>query len=318
MNPRISILICTRNRSNILAECLASFTRQDAPSEWFEVVIIDNGSTDETPALLEDYIARYSNFRKINEPRIGLSYARNAGYREAKADWVSYVDDDAKAADNYINRALSTIQNHSFDCIGGIFLPWYKYGHPKWLPKNFGTNVHLSGNGEVRELNKINACGGVIVFRKACLSQVGGFPIDLGMNGETIAYGEEDHVQNEMRASGAKIGLDPQLIIEHLVAAYKLDWRWHVRSAYAHGAAEVKVYQVNIPFPLLFLLLGSLVFPLIKLPFLSLKVLFDRGYYWQNLAIDIMGPAAHYKGRYDTYTQPKNQYSDHGSQVTSG
>lgn len=286
--------------------------------EWYEVIIIDNGSTDETPDLLEDYVARHSNFRKVNEPRIGLSYARNTGYQVAKADWVSYVDDDAKAASNYISRALSTTQHYTFDCIGGIFLPWYKYGHPRWLPKNFGTNNHLSGNGEVRELSKINACGGVIVFRKACLYEVGGFPVDLGMNGETIAYGEEDHVQNQMRARGAKIGLDPQLIIEHLVAEYKLDWRWHVRSAYAHGAAEVRVYEVQIPFPLLFLLVGSLVFPLLKLPVLSLKVLLGRDYYWQNLAIDILGPAAHYRGRYDTYIQQKKEYNKHGRRITSG
>ncbi len=318
MYPKISVLICTRNRSAILAECLASFTEQDAPVEWYEVIVIDNGSTDGTAKLIEGYISKYPNFRKVEEPRVGLSYARNAGYERAEADWVSYVDDDAKAASNYITRALSTIENHAFDCIGGVFLPWYKYGHPKWLPENFGTNRHLSGNGEVRELNSINACGGVIVFRKEWLFQVEGFPTDLGMNGQTIAYGEEDYVQNKMREGGARIGLDPHLIIEHLVAAYKLDWRWHVRSAYAHGAAEVKVYEVHIQFPLLFLVVGSLVFPLIKFPYFMVKTLFDRNYYWQNLAIDILGPAAHYRGRYDSYVQQKNQYSDNGRQVTSG
>lgn len=303
MKPKISIVICTRNRRSILTECLASFTNQDAPSQFYEVIVIDNGSTDGTADLIDDYVITNSNFQRVDEPKIGLSYARNAGYQVAQAEWVSYVDDDAKAASNYISRALSTIEKHSFDCIGGIFLPWYKYGHPKWLPKNFGTNHHLSGNGEVRELSHINACGGVIVFRKACLVELGGFPTDLGMNGETIAYGEEDHVQNKMREAGRRIGLDPQLLIEHLVAEYKLDWRWHIRSAYAHGAAEVKVFDVKISFPVLFLFMGSLVFPLVKLPYLLVRTLLTSNYYWQNLAIDTLGPAAHYKGRYDTYIQ---------------
>lgn len=301
MSVELSIIICTHNRADILRECLDSFVRQTAEASCFEVIIVDNASTDHTAEVATEFETAYPHFRMVTEEKVGLSYARNLGFQEAKDEWISYVDDDAKAAPNYVKRALETISKHPFDCFGGVFLPWYKYGKPKWLPPDFGSNYTMIADRKVKPLVKVNACGGVIVFRKEALERVGGFAGHLGMNGTQVAYGEEDLVQEKMRSLGYQIGLDPELQIHHLVAKYKLDWRWHIRSAYAHGAAEAEVYQIRIRYPRIFLLIGTLLLPLLKVPYLLGRVLVQQRYYWQNALIDSLGPAAHYKGRYDSF-----------------
>lgn len=301
MKVELSIIICTHNRADLLSECLGSFVRQSAAPSCFEVIIVNNASTDHTAVVAAEFETTYPHFRMVTEEKVGLSYARNLGFQAAKAQWVSYVDDDAKAAPNYVKRALETISKHPFDCFGGVFLPWYKYGKPSWLSPDFGSNRTMITDREVRPLVKLNACGGVIVFRKEALERVGGFAGHLGMNGTQVAYGEEDLVQEKMRSLGYQIGFDPELKIDHLVAKYKLDWRWHIQSAYAHGAAEVEVYQIKIQYPRLFLLAGTFILPLLKMPYILGRMLVKQRYYWQNALIDSLGPAAHYKGRYDSF-----------------
>ena len=302
MKIELSIIICTHNRADILRECLDSFVRQTAEPSCFEVIIVNNASTDHTAVVAAEYETSYPHFRMLTEEKVGLSYARNLGFQAAKAQWVSYVDDDAKAAPNYVKRALETISKYPFDCFGGVAFPWHKYGKPKWLPTNFESNCKMIGDGSVKPLNKINALGCVMVFRKQALEKVGGFASHLGMTGTNVAYGEEDLVQQKMRTLGYQIGFDPELQVDHLVAKYKLDWKWHIRSAYAHGAAEVDVYRIKIDYPHLFLLIRAGLFPMLKLPYLLIKLLVNQHYYWQNAIIDILGPAAHHKGKFDTVT----------------
>jgi len=140
LSVKLTILICTYNRVAILEECLASFVNQTINNQQFEVIVINNNSTDTTQIVAEKYANNYTNFSVVKELNQGLSHARNRGYQEAASDWVAYVDDDAKAHPNFVEQALWTINNHEFDAFGGIYLPWYKYGKPKWLPKNFGSN----------------------------------------------------------------------------------------------------------------------------------------------------------------------------------
>ncbi len=73
----------------------------------------------------------------------GLSHARNRGYREAQAAWVAYMDDDAKAYPDFVERILYITDQYPFDAVGGMFLPWYKYGKPKWFRDTYASNGRL-------------------------------------------------------------------------------------------------------------------------------------------------------------------------------
>jgi glycosyltransferase involved in cell wall biosynthesis len=233
----VSIIICTHNRADILSYCLNSFVNQTASQNLFEVIVVDNKSTDSTKQTALSFSKKIRNLRYVFEEQIGLSHARNRGFREAKYEWVSYVDDDAKAYANYVERAIWVINTCAFDCFGGRFFPWYLESKPKWLPNDFGEFPLLQKEIGILTNNK-DVAGGVIVFKKAVLFEVNGFPSTLGMSGNVVGYGEENWVQNELRKRSYTIGFDPELKIDHLVASYKFTLKWHFRRQYAKGKAS--------------------------------------------------------------------------------
>ncbi len=109
---KISIVICTYNRADLLKDCLASLTEQNASTDQFEVLTINNNSTDHTVRVGTEFSASYAHYRLITEEEQGLSRARNRGYKEAEADWLLYLDDDAIFPENLVERALWLIEHY--------------------------------------------------------------------------------------------------------------------------------------------------------------------------------------------------------------
>ncbi|MBN2109294.1 MAG: glycosyltransferase family 2 protein [Deltaproteobacteria bacterium] len=288
MNLLLSVIVCTYNRSDLLMEALQSLTCQTAPLTAFEVLVVNNGSTDATQQIAEDFCERFENFHVVIEPQQGLSYARNRGFKEAKTPWVSYLDDDARARPDFAERIIHTVENFSFDCVGGVYLPWYKYGKPLWFRDEYGTNGRLLD--ETGVLHKGEISGGVSAFKKSVLEQLGGFPTSLGMTGNKIAYGEETLLQVRMRKKGFVIGFDPGLLVDHIMPLQKMTVRWLLKSAYRHGLACWDAYEQR---PLWrrvfkrFLELGSFTF---KNIFIYTPRLARHDYYFQNWIIDMLKP----------------------------
>src|SRR5262245_12932000 len=88
-----SVIVATRNRAHYLRDCLQSLSAQSC-DRLFEIIVIDNGSTDETPQLLEQWCRVDSRCRTFRETRVGLSVAKNAGARLAKGRLLLFTDDD--------------------------------------------------------------------------------------------------------------------------------------------------------------------------------------------------------------------------------
>lgn len=102
----LSIIVPVYNGDTYLAECLDSLLCQGVSEEEYEVLLIDDGSTDETGSILAAYCAAHANFRRFAQNHLGVSAARNLGLREAKGDYVWFVDADDFIRDN----ALSMLQ----------------------------------------------------------------------------------------------------------------------------------------------------------------------------------------------------------------
>ena len=295
---KISILICTCNREYILRDCLDSLVNQTADKLLYEVIVVNNNSTDNTQSIAEEYASTQPNFRVIIEKNQGLSYARNRGYKEAKYDWVSYIDDDAKAYPNYVERVLSTIENYDFDFFGGMYYPWYRDTiRPKWLSEDFGKSQKYKEMASYLDNGHITGC--VCVFNRIPLDEIGGFPFDLGMTGTTIAYGEEIYVQNKLIEKGYKIGFDPELCIEHLVPKYKQTLKWHIQSAYAHGRDSIKIFNTIAPKESYAKYVKTILKIFVKKMLAGMKSLFSqKDYYLQNLFLDVFASIARYRGYY--------------------
>src|SRR5687768_7427373 len=119
--PKLSVILPTFNRANALKRALAALRRQSVMPGEYEVVVVDNNSTDGTAgvvALFED-----RRIRLIDEPRQGLSYARNAGLAAARAPIVAFTDDDVEVAPDWVETILTTLARYPHvDGLGGRVL----------------------------------------------------------------------------------------------------------------------------------------------------------------------------------------------------
>ena len=102
---QLSIIICSYNRASYIREALSALYNQTAPLEQFEVFVVDNNSTDETPEVFKAWRAKHPNgqFNYITETSQGASYARNTGAKLAKGEWLCFIDDDAIAFPDFVD-----------------------------------------------------------------------------------------------------------------------------------------------------------------------------------------------------------------------
>ncbi|MDH5506005.1 MAG: glycosyltransferase [Anaerolineae bacterium] len=135
----ITVVICTYNRAATLHIPLDSMVKQHYPTEHFEVIVVDNNSTDATRHIVESYQERLPNLRYIFEPQQGLSIARNKGWQDAAAPIVAYLDDDAGACEKWLGEIVKVFEEETPRpaCVGGpVQLDWGGK-KPDWLPESY-------------------------------------------------------------------------------------------------------------------------------------------------------------------------------------
>ncbi|HPZ07617.1 MAG TPA: glycosyltransferase family 2 protein [Candidatus Eremiobacteraeota bacterium] len=284
---KVSVVICTYNRAELLKDALQALLNQTADKSLYEVIIVNNNSTDNTGEIAEDFVKKYKNFTTVVEKKQGISNARNLGYKEVNTHCVAYLDDDIRVRENYIERILYVIDNYDFDCFGGVYNPWYKYGRPSWFKDEYETKNYktLPSIGEVP--NNLYLGGGNLILKRAVLEEVGGFYPDLGMKGDKIYYGEENFLQRQLRKINKKIGFDPELIVDHAIVEKKMHVSWFLKSAWMKGKCYWVTFEVK---PTFFNVMSSLHRPLYdllrQLPE-ALINLFRSDYYIENFIIDV-------------------------------
>lgn len=288
MNPELTIIICTFNRAYLLPETVSTIFQQNVSRDHYQVLIVNNNSTDNTAEILDGFLNKYDNLLVVEETTQGLGNSKNTGMKTATTDWVVFLDDDAKVPYDFVKKALNNIKNYNFQCFGGVYLPWYKYGKPQWFRDNYASN-----NGKLPEFAALKEdfiSGGIMAIKKTVLQKFGGFPTNLGMNGNKIAYGEETLLQIRLRNSGIEIGYDPNWVIYHLVNRYKLSPWWFIKSGFASGRDAWLIYEEHVSFKNIIIYL----FRSIKLFFVNIfkytPMLIDKKYKWQNWLIDILRP----------------------------
>lgn len=273
---KLSVAICTYNRPDLLRLCLEAVCPQ--LTQETELLVIDNGSQS-VRALCQEF----DGLRYIAEGNTGLSFARNRAIKEAKGETVLYLDDDALADPNLIRVALNACDKYQL--FGGVYIPWYHYGEPKWYKEEYASNK-MPYNQHTRLAKGEYLSGGIFAVKKNLLQEFGGFNTDLGMSGTQVGYGEESELQDRMREQGIELYYLPDLIIKHVVAKYKLNVNWFLSASFQRGRDEAKYLASNrwlSAIKALFIAFILLIFDLIKNTF---KWLVLKDYYIQNWRID--------------------------------
>ena len=282
----ISVIICTRNRSLQLQDCLESLLPQLEEYENSELVLVDNGDEPGNLGVLK--WSKNANVRYCAERRIGLSYARNTGMAEARYDWLCFLDDDTRVLPGFLLRIHWTASHQGFDCFGGTYQAWFKYGKPNWVPAKFGTKEFISR--DIKRLSGPELSGGIFIIKRSILLGLGGFDCRLGM-AKNVGFGEETELQLRLLRDGYVVGFDPDLIVDHCVMPHKLKLSWHLKFFVAKGRDNQLVYRKsNVWKHSLALIKTIALLGVVKIP-LSIYWFFRRrDFYWQNMVLYTLEP----------------------------
>jgi glycosyltransferase involved in cell wall biosynthesis len=240
---QLSVVICTYNRSSLLAQALDTLCRQSAELSSYEIIVVDNNSKDNTKDVTEAFITKQANIRYCFEQQQGLSHARNRGWKSAQADYVAYIDDDCLIPAHWVKLALDVIREVKPGVFGGPYYPFYITEKPKWFKDDYGTHTQ-GAHPRILENNEY-LDGMNIIFKKSILQSLGGFNPNLGMCGDKIAYGEETDIVRLARKSmpNELIYYHPQLDVQHAVRPEKMDMRWIVRQKFNDGCYAYQVFK---------------------------------------------------------------------------
>jgi glycosyltransferase involved in cell wall biosynthesis len=150
---QLTACICTHNRPHYVRDCLEGLARQTVGSEAFAVLVVDSGSTGNTPAELVRLIGEIHNASLIRLNQPGISLARNAGAWACHTSYIAYIDDDAIPAPDWVACILAAIAEvpRAPAVLGGRVLPRWEIPLPEWWPprlRGLLSIIETEGQGE--------------------------------------------------------------------------------------------------------------------------------------------------------------------------
>ena len=245
----LSVIIPTRNRVDLLRLALQSLKSQSLSADFFEVLVIDNGSTDTTKQIVSSYQRQSENIRYFFNPAPGLHVGRHLGMKMARADILVYADDDIEAFPTWLEGIAESFQDREVVLVGGKNLPKFESSPPDWVLKmwekdNNGYRIlgYLSIidlGEEKKTTSSYHVFGCNFSIRKSVLLSAGGFHPD-SMPQELIQYrGDgETHVSKFIESMKYKTMYNPNASVFHVVPQNRLTESYFCKRAYLQGISD--------------------------------------------------------------------------------
>lgn len=241
-HPEFSFIICTYNRAAYLSDTLDSLLGIKPPAEPAEILVVDNNSADETPAITrkypEDPAGGTISVRYVKETKQGLSHARNRGIREARAPVVIFVDDDIRAEDSFFTGWISFFKNFpDAEAAGGKIHVQFDDPRPRWMPYFLLPLLghHDFGNSIKPYRKKNYPFGGNMAFKKEIFDRHGLFNVQLGRIGADLKASEEKELFSRLRKHRTEIYYVPGAKLYHRVNKSRLTEEYIRKQAVGLG-----------------------------------------------------------------------------------
>ena len=248
---KFSVVICTYNRAQLVRECLPTVLKQAFDPAQYEVIVVDNNSSDNVREVVAQMQTAYPNLHYFFEGTQGLSHARNHGWRVAKGRYVAYLDDECKVPVDWLTHAGRIIEQHAPLLLGGDMATFFIDPPPDWWRDAYTKSFYNTHGGEARWLiNESGLFGGNMFFLRDALAAVDGFDPSYGMNGDKIYYGEEDELIRRLkqRFPDRLPYYDPQLCVSHVVRLDKLSLTWPYREIVGRETTYHALFRTGQPY----------------------------------------------------------------------
>lgn len=270
-DPLISAIICTHNREQYLGAAIDSLLTQtlgNQPLENYEVIVVDNASTDKTAEIAQARIIQAQEsqaqesqthinptqanqpqssspqLRYIYEEKLGLSVARNTGAAAAQGQILAYLDDDAEASEGWLAALLAAFETNERVAIAGgkVTLIWPPNATPpRWLSTDLSSSLGAYDLGDEQiyiQRPELTPRGLNYAVRKSFLESVGGFDTHLGRVGKNLLSNEEQQMTRLALKGGWQVAYVPTALAAHNVAPARMKPGWFLSRSWWQGISE--------------------------------------------------------------------------------
>jgi len=238
---KVSVVLCTYTLDMYEHFREAADSVLDQTHDDVELVVIVDGTPEVYEQVVDDYGDRENAVIECNDENVGLLASRNRGAELATGDVVAFIDDDAIADEEWVERLVRAYEEEDAIAAGGKMTPEWVAGKPSFLPEEFYWLIGVThrgfadGPGEVR-----NTFGSNISFRADVFEVLGGFDVDIGgRKGDKNLQGGETELCARMREEyGGGVWYDPEAEVAHKVFEYRTEFRWLVDRAFWQGYSK--------------------------------------------------------------------------------
>jgi glycosyltransferase involved in cell wall biosynthesis len=247
-------LICTYNRSTLLAAALDSLSQLRCSAEFpWELLVVDNNSSDATRAVVRRAAKRFPvPLRYVFEPKQGKCHAVNRGIASTQSPIVLFGDDDQTFDEFWVEEACRSLIAHpSLSYVGGPIIPLWSASPPGWLRTDVSelkAPLGLFDYGPQPfefETRRVVPGGGNLAVRRALIQKVGAFRTELGRRGGSLIGQEQAEFFHRSRAAHARGLYVPTMRVFHHVPAERLRRSYHRRWWFWKGVAQARVHSMH-------------------------------------------------------------------------
>ncbi len=239
--PLVTVALCTHNHLDRLKITLAALKALDGPPQGWELLVVDNASSDGTA----DYLASTAwqppgaAARVAREAKLGLSNARNCAISQAFGEYLLFIDDDETPHPQWLLNHAAAMAQHRPDALGGpIDVQLVGGARPPWLRDELlgfiGKVDHGQGAGWLTQPDT-PIFGGNFAFKRSVFARIGHFDAGLGRLGGANFGGEDIEIYDRLLGFGCRVRWVPDALIYHRVESPKLRRRYFLNLHYKEG-----------------------------------------------------------------------------------
>ena len=241
----ITAILCTYNRCDSLASALESVAVSRLPhSVSWEVLVVDNNSTDRTREVVERFVSRYpGRFRYAFEPRPGKSNALNAALHDTKAEILAFVDDDVQVEPDWLHLLTRIFKDPQYAGAGGRILPESEFTPPAWLevsgPYALAPLAMFDLGPTARRLLE-PPFGTNMAFRREVFNRYGHFRRDLGPCPGSEIRSEDTEFGARLLAGGELLWYEPAAVVYHAISRNRITPQYFLKWWFDKARADIR------------------------------------------------------------------------------
>lgn len=239
--PVVSVAIPTYNRADFLRQTLAGIVAQQFPRDHFEVLVIDNNSTDHTRAVVAEFAGAHPAPRYLREERQGLDHARNRAITEARGRVLLFGDDDILVRPDWIAQMavplLADEPTRSIGAVGGEVIPVFPDGLPDWVRE---WHAPLAFRADLGPLDgRHSPMGANLAFPTWVFEKLGPFHTALDRAAGNYFSGGDSEMIRRVRTAGLQVWFAPAAAVHHQMPASRTTFRYASRHAFDSARSRV-------------------------------------------------------------------------------